>query len=259
MTQLSAVVITRNEEDNIEGCLASLSFVDEILVIDDYSTDNTIKLAKKYGARIIKRHLENDFAAQRNFALSKAEGKWVLFVDADEVVTRELANEITQCVNDPVLPFSGFLIKRIDEIWGRKILHGECGTIRLLRLIRKGSGKWIRPVHETYIAADKREKVYSLKNALMHYPHKTLTEFIADVDRMSTIHAEANEKEGKRSSIIKIIFWPPLKFIHNYFFKMGFRDGTQGFVIAAVMSFHSYLAWSKMYLLQKRKSPSLRT
>jgi len=252
MTQLSAVVITQNEELNIEACLASLSFADEILVIDDYSTDDTVKLAKKYNAHVIKRHLENDFATQRNFALSKAEGKWVLFVDADEVVTRELSNEITQCVNDPVLPFSGFLIRRTDEMWGRKILYGECGTIALLRLIRKGSGKWIRPVHEIYVSADKREKVYQLKNSLMHYPHKTLSEFIADTDRMSTLHAQANEKEGKRSSILKIIFWPPLKFIQNYFFKMGFRDGTQGFMIAAVMSFHSYLAWSKLYLLQRK-------
>lgn len=252
MTQLSAVVMTKNEEGNIERCLASLSFVDEILVIDDYSNDNTVKIAKKLGAHVIKRHLRNDFAEQRNFGLSKAQGKWVLFVDADEVVTRELSNEITQCVNDPVLPFVGFLVKRTDEIWNRKILFGECGTIRLLRLVRKDSGKWIRPVHEIYIAADKREKVYCLKNALMHYPHKTLTEFIADVDRMSTIHAKANEKEGKHSNIVKIIFFPPFKFIHNYFLKMGFRDGTQGFMIAAVMSFHSYLAWSKLWLMQKK-------
>jgi glycosyltransferase involved in cell wall biosynthesis len=252
MVQLSAVVLTKNEESNIENCLDSLAFCDELIVIDDYSVDNTVQISKKHGANVFKHHLDNDFSAQRNFGLSKAEGKWVLFVDADEIVSRELSNEIIQCVNDPVLPFTGFTVKRTDELWGAKILYGECGTIRLLRLIRKGSGEWKRAVHETYHTNDP-DRTYQLKNSLMHYPHKTLSEFIADVDRMSTIHAEANAKEDKRSNIFKIIFWPPFKFIQSYLFKMGFRDGTQGFMIAAVMSFHSYLAWSKLYLLQKSK------
>jgi glycosyltransferase involved in cell wall biosynthesis len=272
--QLSAVVLTKNEENNIEECLLALSFCDEILVIDDNSKDKTIDTAKRLGARVYKRHLRSDFATQRNFGLKKAQGKWVLFIDADERVTKGLANEITQCVNDPILPFSGFYLKRIDEIWERKILHGECGSISLLRLVRNGSGEWRRPVHEKYEMQDKlsstnrsgyslwdklgprlsetRNKTYHLKNPLMHYPHKTLSEFIADVDRMSTIHAKANMQEKKRSNILKIIIWPPAKFIVNYIFKLGFIDGTQGFVIAAVMSFHSYLAWSKLWILQRK-------
>lgn len=253
MTQLSGVILTRNEEKNIKACIESLSFCDEIIVVDDYSDDTTVSIARKLKAKVYKRHLENDFAAQRNFACTKANGRWVFFVDADEQIPRELANEITQCVNDPILPFSGFLVRRTDEIWGRKILHGECGTIALLRLIKKGSGEWRRPVHETYHTLDSREKIYQLKNALMHHPHQTLAEFISDVDRMSTIHAQANDKEEKRSTLFKILCFPVFKFIHNYVFKMGFRDGTQGFMIAAVMSFHSYLAWSKLWLTQKSK------
>jgi glycosyltransferase involved in cell wall biosynthesis len=249
MIQLSAVVLTRNEEDNIKDCILSLSFCDEIVVIDDNSKDATVRIARAHGAKVYKRSLHSDFAQQRNYGLKKAKGRWVLFVDADEKVSRELANEITQCVNDPILPFSGFYISRIDEIWGKRLIHGECGTISLLRLVEKGSGKWRRPVHELY---DTQDKTYHLKNPLMHYPHKTLFEFIADVDSMSTIHAKANRDEKKQSNIFKIIFWPPSKFIYNYILKLGFLDGTQGFMVAAVMSFHSYLAWSKLWLTQRK-------
>ncbi len=248
MTQLSAVILTKNEEENITECLKGLAFCDEILIIDDYSRDKTTQIAKASGATIFKRHLDSDFSAQRSFGTTKAKGKWVLFVDADERVSKDLANEITQVVNDPMLPYGGFYLRRIDEMWGRRLLHGECGTINLLRLVLKGKGTWKRPVHETYSTY---EKTYNLKNPLMHYPHKTLKEFISDVDDMSTIHAKANREEGKHSNIFKIMFWPPAKFIYNYFFKLGFRDGTPGFVVAAVMSFHSYLAWSKLWLMQR--------
>ncbi len=247
---ISAVILAKDEEANIEDCIKSLRFCSEIIVIDDESMDDTANIAKRMGAIVYEHSLNNDFAAQHNYGLQKATKKWVLSVDADERVSRNLAVEITQLVNDLILPYSGFTIRRIDEIWGKRILHGECGNIRLLRLVKKGSGEWKRAVHETY---QSKESTYELKNPLMHYPHQTLHEFIADVDRMSTIHARANREEKKRSNIFKIIFFPPLKFIWNYFFKMGFRDGTQGFMIAAIMSFHSYLAWSKLWLLQKSK------
>lgn len=248
---ISAVILTKNEEDNIEDCIKSLRFCDEVVVIDDESSDSTIKLAESLGAIVYEHPLDNDFAAQHNYGAQKAKNKWILSIDADERVSRDLAIEITQIVNDLILPYSGFSMKRIDEMWGKRILHGECGNIRLLRLVKKGSGEWRRAVHETYVS---KEKTYELKNPLMHYPHQTLREFIADVDRMSTIHAKANNAEKKQSNIFKIVFFPPLKFIWNYFFKLGFKDGTQGFMIAAVMSFHSYLAWSKLWLMQKSEA-----
>lgn len=249
--QLSAVILTKNEEENIQECLKSLVFCDERIVIDDYSDDDTQKIAERNGAKVYQHSLNSDFAEQRNFAFSKVHGRWIFFVDADERVTKELANEITQFVNDPILPFGGFYLRRIDEMWGKRLLHGECGSITLLRVMRKESGVWKRAVHETF---ETKEKTYILKNPLMHYPHKTLSEFIADINRMSTIHATANNEEKKHSTVFKVVFFPPLKFIYNYIFKLGFKDGTQGFVTAAVMSFHSYLAWSKLWLMQKNKS-----
>jgi glycosyltransferase involved in cell wall biosynthesis len=160
---ISAVVLTKNEENNIAECLKSLRFCDEIVVVDDESDDNTVKIARRMGAVVYTHPLNNDFAAQHNYGLQKATKQWILSVDADERVSRDLAIEITQLVNDIILPYSGFTVKRTDEIWEKRILHGECGTIRLLRLVKKGSGEWRRAVHETY---ESKEKTYELKNPL---------------------------------------------------------------------------------------------
>lgn len=136
-------------------------------------------------------------------------------------------------------------------MWGKQMKHGEFGNTKLLRLAKAGSGKWVRKVHEVW---EVKGKVEELANPLLHYPHQTLREFIADVDWQSSLHAEANLKEGKRSNLFKIAAYPKLKFIKNWIFGLGFLDGTEGFVAALIMSFHSFLAWSKLWKMQKEKS-----
>lgn len=246
---LSAVVLTKNEEKNINDCIKSVSFCDEIIVIDDNSTDKTRETAKVLGAKVYKRRLGGNMAAQRNFALRQARGKWVLFIDADERVPPLLQKEIIQFTNNPLFQYTGFYLKRRDFIWGKEIRHGEVGNIKLLRLARRTSGKWIRRVHESW---DIIGRTYLLKNPILHYPHPTMDKFLEGVNRWSSWHALANKKEGKRAILLKIIIWPLAHFAKNYIFKFGFLDGIQGFVLAIVMSFHSFLAWSKLWLLQKR-------
>lgn len=248
---ISAVVLTKNEEKNIAKCLQTLKWCDETIVIDDNSTDQTVKIAKDLGARVFVRPLNNDFATQRNFALTKATEEWVLFVDADERVTPSLAQEICTEVARENHPrgVQAFAIKRVDQMWGRKLKYGETGNVELLRLAKKEVGKWKRQVHETW---DVKGGVSLLKNPLLHYPHPTIQEFLSDIDRYSTLHAQANYEEGKRSNLLKIILWPKLKFIQNYIFRNGFLDGPQGFMVAMLMSFHSYLAWGKLWLLQRK-------
>jgi glycosyltransferase involved in cell wall biosynthesis len=142
MTLLSAIILTRNEEHSIKECISQLLFCDEILVIDDESTDDTRNIATSCGAKVISHTLDSNFAAQRNFGELSAQGKWILHIDADERVSKELANEIIQIVNDPLLSFSGFYIRRVDSLFGKKLWHGEFGETKLLRLMRKGSGVW---------------------------------------------------------------------------------------------------------------------
>lgn len=244
---ITAVVLTKNEEKNIAKCLATLRFCGEVIVVDEYSTDRTVEIARRYGARVFQRHLKEDFAAQRNFGLSKAKGDWVLFVDSDERVTAALAAEIKKQIAGA--PSVGFYIKRRDFIWDRELRHGEPGNVKLLRLAKKNAGLWKRAVHEVW---DTTGKTGILQNPLEHYPHQTLREFLQDVDRYSTMHAKALNEENVKSNIAKIIIWPVGKFKYGWILKLGFLDGTQGFVVAAMMSLHSFLAWSKLWLLQGR-------
>ncbi|MBI4028920.1 MAG: glycosyltransferase family 2 protein [Candidatus Blackburnbacteria bacterium] len=250
---ISAVVLTKNEEKNVEECLKTLKWCDEIVVVDDYSTDKTVSLAKKFGAKIYQRHLENDFAQQRNFGLEKVTGDWVFFVDADERVSHSLAQEISTEVQVQVHPrgVQGFAVRRVDVMWGRELKHGEWGNAKLLRLAKKGAGKWSRRVHEVWNVDGVTEL---LRSPLLHYPHQTMSEFLSDIDQYSTLHAQANLEEGKSSSILKFILYPKLKFLQNYILKLGFLDGGQGFVVAMLMSFHSYLAWGKLWLLQRKNN-----
>jgi len=247
--KISAVILTKNEEENISECIKSLNFCSEIIVIDDKSSDRTVEIAKSLGAKVYERELGEDFSAQRNFGLKKATNEWVLFIDADERVPEKLASEIAKIIKQKS-DFYGYYIKRQDVIWRKKLKHGEFGSIKLLRLARVDSGKWVRKVHEYWII---QGKVGSLENALMHYPHSTLKEFIADVNWQSDLHAEENAKEGKISSLYKIVFYPKLKFLNNWIIKKGFLDGTEGFVAALIMSFHSFLAWSKLWIKQREK------
>src|SRR3972149_11239736 len=120
---ISAVVITKNEEKNIERCIKSLLWCSEIVVVDDYSDDKTVKLAKKLGAKVYQHSLDNDFSEQRNFGLLKAKGDWVLFVDADEVVSAKLQKEIIKSITQN--KHVGFYIKRYDVWMGKVLKHGE--------------------------------------------------------------------------------------------------------------------------------------
>ena len=120
---LSAVILAKNEEENLAECLRRLGFVDEIVVIDDYSHDKTIKVARSFGAKVFKKHLEDDFAAQRNFGLERASGRWVLFVDADERVGPELKEEIIQGIKK--VDTVGYYLLRRDQIFSKTLRFGE--------------------------------------------------------------------------------------------------------------------------------------
>lgn len=239
--EITAVVLTKNEEKNISACLSTLSFCDEIIIVDDFSDDKTVPLAKKFDAKVFQRKLGNDFAAQRNFGLGKASKDWVFFIDADERVTPELKAEILRLDGES---HHGFIFKRRDILWGKQLLHGEASRVRLLRLARKTASKWRRPVHEVWEASG---KTAVLTNPLLHYPHQSLDEFIDNINEFSTLHAKANSLEGKRSNLVKIILWPIGKFVYNYIILLGVLDGTRGFVHAMFMSLHSFLAWSKLW------------
>lgn len=248
---ISAVILTKNEEQNIEACIKGLRWCDEVLVIDDNSTDKTVSIAEKLGAKVYVHNLENNFGEQRNFGLSKAKGDWVFFVDADERVSESLTFEITSSLHQKNTDFvSGFSLRRIDTMWGKQLLHGENGNVRLIRLARKDAGKWVGHVHETWQV---KGKIIELKNPLFHYPHQTVSEFLTEINYYTTIRSQELYKKGVKVHVWDIILYPKAKFFVNFIFKRGFLDGIPGLVVAMLMSFHSYLVRGKLWLLWDKK------
>lgn len=257
---LSAVVLTKNEEKNIERCLRSLDFVDEIVVVDDYSTDGTLnqisKIKKqndKLKLKIFQRNLNSDFSGQRNFGMEKVSGEWILFLDADEEVSKELKEEIKEVIRYATLEredLVGFYIKRRDFFWGREVRFGEVCKIRrkgLLRLVRKNGGEWKGKAHEILEIRNWKLEIGKLKNYINHYPHPTIKEFLREINFYSSLRADELFQQGKKTNILEIVFYPLFKFILNYFIYFGFLDGPSGFVYAFMMSFHSFLVRAKLF------------
>lgn len=249
---ISAVVLTKNEEKNIVDCLETLTWCNEVLVIDDNSEDRTAEISKKMGAKVFTHALENEFSKQRNFGLQQAQSEWVLFVDADERVTNDLKNEITHLIKERGRgkQLHGYFVKRRDFMWGRELKHGETGSIKLLRLARKDAGRWEGAVHEEWKIKGKTDE---LKNPLFHYPHQTTAEFLQEINFYTTIRAQELYQQGVKVRWHEIILYPKAKFIYNYFIKMGFLDGLPGFIFAFLMSFHSFLVRGKLWLLWKKR------
>lgn len=247
---LSAIILTRNEEQNIVDCIESVSFCDEIIVIDDYSQDRTVELSKREKAHVLKRALKGDFATQRNFGLDQAKGDWVLFIDADERISSALRNEITSLIINRSSLINGYSIKRRDNMWGRELRYGETGNIKLLRLAKKNAGRWEGKVHETWRINGEIEE---LQNSILHYPHPTVVEFLEEINFYTDLREEELYEKGTKSYWWSIILYPKTKFILNYFVKQGFRDGIPGLVFALLMSFHSFLVRGKLWLLWNKR------
>jgi glycosyltransferase involved in cell wall biosynthesis len=247
---ISAVILTKNEEMNIGDCLDSISWCDERIIIDDHSDDKTVDIAKKKGATVFIHSMYEDFSLQRNFGLEKAEGDWVLFIDADERVSPALWYEIMQHTNESIEDFSGFYIKRLDTMWARVLKHGETGNVVLLRLARKGAGRWEGKVHERWVV---KGKTAVLKNPLDHFPHSSVSEFLKEINYYTDLRAEELFKRKTKSNWLSIIAYPKAKFIQNYIIKGGFLDGLPGLLVAILMSFHSFLVRGKLWLLWQKK------
>jgi len=243
--KISAVILAKNEGKLIAQCIKSIDFCDEIVVIDDFSSDKTISIAESLGAKVFQRKLDSDFSKQRNFGLEKANSDWIIYIDSDEVVSEELKKEIKNVlIEDNNL--TSYRLRRRDYFWNTEMRFGETAQARnqgVIRLIKKGRNRWFGSVHEKYIASD---QIGQLNGFVNHYPHQTVNEFINSVNFYSTLRAKELFKEGKKANIFQLIFYPFGKFIYNYILKRGFLDGYSGFVYCFMMSFHSFLVRAKL-------------
>lgn len=244
---ISAIILAKNEERNIARCLQSVKWCDEVIVIDDNSSDKTLEIAKKHKAIVYSHPLNNNFSAQRNWGISKARQEWILFIDSDEIVTDALAYEISNLLglNQNLKNLNGFYLKRSDFMWGKQLKYGETGNIKLLRLGRKGFGRWEGMAHEEWKIDG---LVGKLINPLLHFPHETLSEFLKEINFYTDIRASDLKNKKAKTYPLSMFSYPLGKFLVNYFIKRGFMDGMPGLVFAIIMSFHSFLVRAKLWL-----------
>jgi glycosyltransferase involved in cell wall biosynthesis len=239
---LSVAIITRNEEANLERTLGSVAWADEIVILDCGSSDRTEEIARKFRARFFVEEWQG-FAAQKNSALEKCACEWLLSLDADEALSDELAKEIWELLEgDP--PFDGYALPRRNLFLGRWMRFGGFYPDLKLRLFRRGAAEFeARPVHETVHFPGKAGR---LKGDMVHNAYPTLTDYIAHMDRYSTLGAERVVSTGKwgrglPAFAANVALNPAATFVYNYFFRLGFLDGREGLLLHL---YHSvYVSW----------------
>lgn len=246
--------MTHNSFETIKDCLTSALFADEIIIIDDNSTDKTIEIIEQVGLKhpnvqIHSHYLHNNFAAQRNWALKKAKSEWIMYLDADEKIPENLKNEIIRIIK-PIEPkqqalTSGYYIRRIDYLFDKELKYGETSQVKLLRLARKDKGEWNYQVHEEWQI---KGKIDELTNALIHKRDITTQEFLSKINWYTSMRADELYQLQIKEPFWKIFIFPAAKFILNYFFKLGFMDGKSGFILAWLMSWHSFLVRIKLQI-----------
>lgn len=246
---LSAVLIACNEEKRIQACLDTLQFADEVIVIDSGSHDRTPEIARKAGARVFTRLLDN-FSAQRNYAMSLAEGQWVIFIDADERITLELRVLIEKTIRDPAA-CDGYTILRINHILGGPMLHGANSEDHPLRLVKKGKGEWQGLVHEKLVV---NGTVGALTRELQHVTTQSLEEYFAKFNLYTTLDAREMLRKGQKvPGWLTILFRPWAEFVYYYFIRRGFLDGSRGFVFQVLSSFYLFVKYLKVRELSRQK------
>ncbi|MBI5831043.1 MAG: glycosyltransferase family 2 protein [Armatimonadetes bacterium] len=241
MPTLSAVLIVRNEEAVLPRCLASLAgWVDEIVVVDDHSTDASAELARAAGAKVVQRRLDR-FDVQRNFGVAQSTGEWILSIDADEVVTPALAREIREVIAaaDAADIYGVPFLHRMFGRWPR---HG--GWQEPLRRLYRREVRWAGAVHER-VAQGWREGV--LTSPILHWSHQDIGEFLAKLNRYTDDEARARAAEGARYSGAKLLLSPLRDFWRRYVRLGGYRDGAVGLVLAGLMACYVFVVRAKTW------------
>jgi glycosyltransferase involved in cell wall biosynthesis len=243
MKKLSVAMITLNEAANLPRTLESVAWADEINIVDNGSTDGTQEIAAKYGARVFTEPWKG-FGAQMNSALAKCTAHWILSLDADEVVTPELAEEVRALLaGTPEFPV--YSVPRKNMIFGRWLRHGGLYPDRKLRLFQKGTAYWPEDI-EPHSTGKWNGPTGALQAPLLHHQYPSLTLYIEHMNRYSTASVPTLLKKGKTSRGLSAFVWnvvltPLATFAYNYIFRLGFLDGREGLLLHLTHS--GYVHW----------------
>lgn len=239
---ISVVVITLNEEKNIRRCLESADFVNDIIVLDSYSKDKTKDICVQLGARFEQQEWLG-FGLQKKRATELAKNDWVLSLDADECISKELKEEIIAKWSS-LDPKVGYRLPRISYFLKRWIRHGGWYPDYQLRLFHRRYSQWSeQPIHEKVLA----ESSADFKNPLQHYVFNNISHQVVTNDKYSTLQMQKMKEQGKTFNWFHFFTKPFVKFIECYVLKLGFLDGMAGFIIAISAAYSVFLKWSKLW------------
>ncbi|MBE9468693.1 MAG: glycosyltransferase family 2 protein [Bacteroidetes bacterium] len=251
MIKLSVVIITYNEEKNIERCLLSVKDIaDDIVVVDSFSTDATKEICKKYNVQFIEHKFEG-YIEQKNWAITQAKYHHILSLDADEELSKELIKSVKEVKNN--WEYDGYYFNRLTNYCGKWIKHSGWYPDKKLRLWDSRKGKWAGTNPHDKFELQTNCKKYYITGDLYHYSYYSIFQHIETINKFSDIAAFARFKKGKKSNILKIIFSPFWKFFRTYFIKLGFLDGFYGFVISVNSAHSTFLKQVKLINLNKNK------
>lgn len=244
---LTVLILTRNEEEHIQDCITSVAFADEIIVIDDFSTDRTQEIAVQMGARVIAHAMNGNFGAQRNFAIDQASSEWILFLDADERISSDLAKEIRKIVDGNRL--GAYWIERVNRFHYNRATHGVLRSDWVLRLLPKDGACVDGFVHEKIQSSyeDKR-----LQSPMYHYTYDNWEQYFNKFNAYTQLAARQYQDRGKRCSFVKdIVFRPLWAFIKVYLIDKGFMDGKIGWILSVNHYFYTMTKYVRLYYLYK--------
>lgn len=248
--EISAVIITFNEERNIARCIASVKQVaDEVIVVDSGSTDNTVQIAKEHGAQVTQRPWTN-YSDQKNFANGLATGRYILSLDADEALSEQLRHSILEAKQNGLI--GAYSMARLTNYCGTWIRHGGWYPDIKVRLFPKKDAHWKgEHVHET-LQLDSGVATTLLKGDLLHYSFYSVEQHERQAEHFASLAAKALHARNKRSSLLRILFSPLSRFVQGYLFRGGFLDGAAGFTIARISARAKRLKYTELARLNRK-------
>ena len=246
--RISACIITFNEADRIADCLASLDFCDEWIVVDSFSSDDTVAIAQAAGARVLQRAFTG-FRNQKDFAVGQASCDWVLCLDADERISPALRQAILAARDAGFAGHAGYRFARLSEYFGKFLRHGNAYPDRVMRLFDRRRGGW-RGQREIHEAASVDGAVGTLHGDLIHYPYRSLMQQLAKTQRYAQMMAEHEYARGKRATLAKLVLAPAWRFWRGLLLRGGWRDGWHGLVYAYVRANYVRQKTIMLWLLQ---------
>ncbi|KPJ69458.1 hypothetical protein AMJ44_03835 [candidate division WOR-1 bacterium DG_54_3] len=253
MPEISVVIATKNEERNIRDCLESVKWADEIIIVDDASSDKTVEVCKVYTDKIFINDSKGSFHKNKNFGLEKAVGDWILSLDADERIPEDLSKEIRIAVKDERKV--GYYISR-KNFFLSKWIRG-CGWYPdyIIRLFRKGVTKWPLEIHDVPMIKE-RDKVGYLRNSMIHISYTSLEQYFDKSTRYTTRLAQEEYEKGARITktnfLILFLAKPLAWFFRKYFLMRGYRDGFRGFFISVSSALTIFMTYAKLWEMCRR-------